>query len=76
MNQLEEYTSLGQWGEDKRASLLVLLLTGGVGMYFVTLPERENMVYPVRDKTLRSRFKQETDKGNSLPETDNKGSGR
>ena len=56
------------WVNQLRASLFFLLLTGGVGMYFVNFPERAIMVYPVRVKTLRRLFRQETDMGNALQE--------
>ena len=47
VNQFEEYATLGQWSNDEWASLLFLSLTGGTRLYFVRLPERENMAYPV-----------------------------
>ena len=43
VTQFEEYTTLGQWNEEEKASLFFLSLTAGAHMYFVGLPEREKM---------------------------------
>ena len=48
VNQVEEYATLGQWSDEERVSLLFLSLTGGARMYFIGLPERENMAYLAR----------------------------
>ena len=61
VNQFEEYATSGQWSDEERASLLFLSLTGGARMYFIGLPERENMAYQDRVEALRRRFGQETD---------------
>ena len=61
VNQFKEYAMLGQWRDEQRASLLFLSLRGGAHMYFVGLPERENMTYAVRVEAIRRRLGQETD---------------
>ena len=52
VNQFEEYATLGQWSDEERASLLFLSLSGGAQMYFIELPERENMTYQARVEAL------------------------
>ena len=59
---------LGQWGDDKLASLLLLSLTGVARMYFVGLPEHENMTYLASVEALQQRFGQETDTSIALQE--------
>ena len=59
---------LGQSKDEERALLLFLSLTGGARMYFVGLPEQDNMAYPARVKALRRRFGQETDTSIALQE--------
>ena len=39
VNQFEEYSTMRQWNEEEKASLLFLSLTAGARMYFVGLPE-------------------------------------
>ena len=68
MNQFEEYAKLGQWSEVERASLLFFSSTGGARMYFVGLPERENMTYAARIEALWRCFGQETDTSITLQE--------
>ena len=68
MNQFEDYATLGQWSDEERASLLSLSLTGGARMYFVRLPERENMMYQARVEALRRQFGQETNRSIALQE--------
>ena len=68
VNQFEEYTALGQWSEEEKASLLFLSLTRGARMYFVGLPECEKMAYSARVEALRRRFGQETDTSIALQE--------
>ena len=45
VNQLKEYSTREQWIDDGRVSRLFLSLVGGTRMYFVGLPEQENMAY-------------------------------
>ena len=68
VNQFEGYTTLGQWNEEEKASLLFQSLTAGARMYFVGLPEREKMVYATRVEALRRQFGQETDTSIALQE--------
>ena len=60
--------ALGLWSEDEMASLLFLSLTGGAGMYFIGLPDREKMAYGARVEALRGRFGQETNTSITLQE--------
>ena len=53
VNQFEEYAILGQWSDNEWASLMFLSLTGGAQLYFVGLPNRENMAYLARVEALR-----------------------
>ena len=55
-------------GAMRNGPLLFLSLTGGACMYFVGLPELENMTYSVRLKALRRRFGQEMDTSVALQE--------
>ena len=52
VNQFKEYATLGKWSDDERGSLLFLSLMGEAYMYFVGLPEQENMGYAARVKVL------------------------
>ena len=68
VNQFEEYATLGQWNEEEKASLLLLSLTAGARMYFLGLPEWEQMAYATRVEALRRRFGQEKDTSIALQE--------
>ena len=57
VNQFEEYAIFGQWSDEESP---LPSLTGGARMYFVRLPEPENMTYQTRVEDLRSPFGQET----------------
>ena len=48
VNQFEEYTTLEQWSNNERSSLLFLSLMGSAMMYFVGLLELDNMAYLVK----------------------------